>query len=274
AVPSRPTVAVPSTTLPSRNVTVPDGAPAPGATIATVAVKVTAWPVTAGLTDEPRATVVEARLMVSVKAAEVLCVKPPVPAKEAVRTWLPTPSDTFKLAWPLIPTRAVPRTVVPSKKVTVPVGTPAAEVTVAVSVTAGPETVVGADVPSVVVVAAAVTGAEAFNSTPTVLEEALAATRSTRPSPFRSAAATPKGSLPPVQNLSGDGNGAPNAPSPFRVTTVSPSGRAASPPTATSSRPSLLKSPRATSPSPPVVPGLWRMGARKVPSPLPSSTPS
>ena len=41
-------------------------------------------------------------------------------------------------------------------------------------------------------------GLEVFNSTPTVLEKVLAATRSTRPSPFRSPAATPKGLLPPV----------------------------------------------------------------------------
>ena len=80
--------------MPSLNVTVPVGVPAPGATAATVAVKVTAWPVTAGLTDDPRATVVAARLTVTVTAAEVLSAKPPVPAKEAVSAWVPTPSDT------------------------------------------------------------------------------------------------------------------------------------------------------------------------------------
>ena len=72
----------------------------------------------------------------------------------------------------------------------------------AVSVTICPKTAVAVDVLSVVVVAASATGVEVFNSTPTVLEEALAATRSTRPSPFRSAAATPKGSLPPVRRSS------------------------------------------------------------------------
>ena len=60
---------------------------------------------------------------------------------------------------------------------------------------------------SVVVVVAAATGVEVFNSTPTVLEEVLAATRSTRPSPFRSAAATPKGSLPPVERSQPRSNG-------------------------------------------------------------------
>ena len=88
---------------------------------------------------------------------------------------------------------------VPSRKMTVPIGVPAGEVTVAVSVTICPKTAVAVDVLSVVVVAASVTGVEVFNSTPTVPEEVLAATRSTRPSPFRSAAATPKGSLPPVE---------------------------------------------------------------------------
>jgi len=74
---------------------------------------------------------------------------------------------------------------------------------VAVSNSVCPKTAVGADVPSVVVVFAPGAGAgELFNSTPTVLEEVLVATRSTRPSPFRSAAATPKGSLPPVRRSS------------------------------------------------------------------------
>src|SRR5512144_2738060 len=97
AVPPGPTATVPRTTLPSWNVTVPVGVPDPGATAATLAVKVTAWPVTAGLTDDPRATVVAARLTVSVTAAEVLPVKPPVPAKEAVRACVPTPSDTARV---------------------------------------------------------------------------------------------------------------------------------------------------------------------------------
>ena len=157
AVPPAPTATVPRITLPSWNVTVPVGVPAPGATAATVAVKVTAWPVAAGLTDEPRATVVDARLTVSVTTAEVLSAKLPVPAKEAVSAWLPTPSDTARVAWPAALTGAVPSTVVPSRKVTVPVGTPAAEFTVAVSVTGWPKTAVAVDVLSVVVVAAAPT---------------------------------------------------------------------------------------------------------------------
>src|SRR5512142_1347283 len=183
AVPPAPTATVPRITAPSLKVTVPVGVPDPGATAAAVAVKVTAWPVAAGLSDDPRATVVVAGLTVSATAAEVLLAKPLLPAKEAVSAWLPTPSDTLRVAWPAASTAAVPTTVVPSRKVTLPTGTPAFELTVAVSSSVCPKTAVGADVPSVVVVAASMTGADVFNSTPTLLEEVLAATRSTRPSP-------------------------------------------------------------------------------------------
>src|SRR6516165_10367764 len=251
AVPPGPTATVARTVLPSLKVTVPVGVPAPGETAATVAVKVTAWPVTAGLTDDFRATVVAAGLTVTATAAEVLAAKPLTPKKEAVSAWVPTNSDVGRVARPAASSGAEPSSVLPSRKKTVPIGVPVWEPTVAVSVSICPKTAVAVDVLSVVVVGAATTGVDLFSSTPTLLEEVLAATRSTRPSPFRSAAATPKGSLPPVENLCGDRNGAPNVPSPFPVITVSPSGRAASPPTATSSRPSLLKSPRATSPSPP-----------------------
>src|SRR5215212_4674826 len=76
AVPPAPTGTVPRITVPSLNVTVPVGVPAPGATAATVAAKVTAWPVAAGLTDDPRATVVAARLTVTAAAAELLLANP------------------------------------------------------------------------------------------------------------------------------------------------------------------------------------------------------
>jgi hypothetical protein len=48
---------------PSRNVTVPVGVPVPGKTGLTVAVKVTNWPETEGLTDDVTAVVVPALLM-------------------------------------------------------------------------------------------------------------------------------------------------------------------------------------------------------------------
>src|SRR4051794_35042757 len=84
ARPPAPTPTVPRITVPSLNVPVRVGVPAPGATAPAVAVKVTAWPAPAGLTDDPRATVVAARLTVSATTAEVLPVNAAVPAKEAV----------------------------------------------------------------------------------------------------------------------------------------------------------------------------------------------
>src|SRR5262245_16259718 len=105
AVPSAPTGAVPRTTLPSLKVTMPVGAPAPGATAATVAVKVTAWPGTAGLTDEVRATVVDAGLTVTPTTAEVLAGKGPL-RRTAFSAWVPTPSDTGAVAWPLASSNA------------------------------------------------------------------------------------------------------------------------------------------------------------------------
>src|SRR6516162_1645312 len=95
---------VPRTVAPSLNVTVPVGVPPPGPAGNTAAVKVTAWPVTAGLTDDPTPTVVAAGLTVSVTTGEMLPEKPPVPAKEAVSARLPTPSDTVRTAWPLAST--------------------------------------------------------------------------------------------------------------------------------------------------------------------------
>jgi hypothetical protein len=68
-------LAVPTVAAPSRNVTVPLGVPAPGATAATVAVKVTDWPKTEGLVDEVSVVAVAALLTVWVMAAEVLLLK-------------------------------------------------------------------------------------------------------------------------------------------------------------------------------------------------------
>ena len=81
-----------------------------------------------------------------------------MPEKEAVSAWVPMPSDTGTVAWPVASTGTKPRTVVPSRKVTEPIGVPARELTVAVSVSICPKTAVAVDVLSVVVVAAAVTG--------------------------------------------------------------------------------------------------------------------
>src|SRR6266516_4415702 len=77
-------VPVPSVVAPSRKVTVPLGLPAPGATGATVAVKVTLCPKTDGLADEATVVVVLALLTVCVKTALVLVLKLVSPPYDAV----------------------------------------------------------------------------------------------------------------------------------------------------------------------------------------------
>src|SRR3981081_292810 len=59
-------------TPPSWKVTVPVGVPAPGGLAVTVAVKVTLWPATEGLTEELSAVVVASWRTVWVRGAEVL----------------------------------------------------------------------------------------------------------------------------------------------------------------------------------------------------------
>ena len=56
---------------PCRNSMFPVGVPVPGATTATVAVKVTGWPTTDGLTEEATAVVVAALLTTWEVAVEV-----------------------------------------------------------------------------------------------------------------------------------------------------------------------------------------------------------
>src|SRR5262249_6515224 len=95
------TGAVARTTLPSMKVPVPVGMPDPGARTETVAVKVTDWPVAAGLSDDARLTEVAAGLTVRGTPAEVLFAKLPVPVEEAVSEGLPTPRDGGGVAWPV-----------------------------------------------------------------------------------------------------------------------------------------------------------------------------
>src|SRR5207244_658538 len=85
-----------------RNVTVPVGVPAPGATAATVAVKVTAWPNTVGLGDAATVMALLPWFTVTVLDAEVLLVKVLSPPYSAVIEWLPTLSVLrAKVAVPL-----------------------------------------------------------------------------------------------------------------------------------------------------------------------------
>src|SRR6478672_6922199 len=100
----------------------------------------------------------------------LLCAQPAAPVKEAVMVWLPTARVVvLKAAWPA-PSTVTPeaRVVAPSVKVTVPTGTPAPEVTVAVNVTDCPNAEgLGAEL-SVVVVAAVSTNRRAFTNSATV----------------------------------------------------------------------------------------------------------
>ncbi len=73
ATPEAFSAPVPSIVLPSRNVTVPAGAPAPGATAATAAVNVTAAPVMDGVLDDVSFVAVAARFTCCCSATDVLC---------------------------------------------------------------------------------------------------------------------------------------------------------------------------------------------------------
>ena len=132
----------PSVVVPSMKVTEPVGVgpPVDGGAGLMVAVKVTAWPMLEGFAEEVRVVVVLACWTVCVIAVEVLgeklvlpwyiAVIESKPKVRAVVTMLPTPPLSV----------AVPSEVVPLKNWTVPVGTPAVELTPAVSVTGWPTT--------------------------------------------------------------------------------------------------------------------------------------
>jgi hypothetical protein len=154
-------VPVPRLVAPSRKVTVPVGVPAPGAFTVTVAVSVTACPNTEGFAEEATVVAVDALFTVSLDAADVLVLKLLSPPYTAVIEWVPTASRAVvNVAWRAAFTVPVPRVVVPSKKVTVPVGVPAPgalAVTVAVNVTARPKTELVGEAAVVVVVEAVFT---------------------------------------------------------------------------------------------------------------------
>src|SRR2546427_11628411 len=77
-------VPVPMVVPASLKTTVPVGVPVPGAVAVTVAVKVTDWPNTEGLTEEVTAVAVLALLTVCVKLGEVLPLKLTSPLYTAV----------------------------------------------------------------------------------------------------------------------------------------------------------------------------------------------
>src|SRR5437879_2891761 len=85
------------------NVTVPAGVPPPGATAATVAVKIMDWPNTEGLIADVTTVVVSAAPTDWFRPAEVLVLKLASPLYTAVIVWLPTLSaEVAKVAWPAL----------------------------------------------------------------------------------------------------------------------------------------------------------------------------
>src|SRR5262249_4410697 len=115
--------ATPSTKKVTEPVGVPDAA-------VTVAVNETDWLNRAGLSEERILTDVATPLTLSGKTAEVLPAKLPVAAYLAVRLWTPAekPEVLIDACWlpPTLPRLADPSEAAPSKKVTLPVGVPAA----------------------------------------------------------------------------------------------------------------------------------------------------
>jgi hypothetical protein len=131
-------VPAPSAVVPSRKVSVPLGVPALLDVI--VAVNVTGAPLVAEAPELTTTAVVAAGVMVCVTAGELLAVKLESPLYAAVMECVPTVSiEIVKVA--VLPAFSVPvpSVVLPSRKLTLPVGVPLpAEVTVAVNVTGVP----------------------------------------------------------------------------------------------------------------------------------------
>lgn len=134
ATPLLSNVPLPSVVAPSRKLAVPVGVPEVLDVI--VAVNVTWVPLVAEATELTNAVVVATGVMVSVAAAEVLALKLESPPYAAVMECVPTVSiEIVKVAIPLLFRVPVPSVVVPSRKVTEPVGVPLLRgVTVAVNV--------------------------------------------------------------------------------------------------------------------------------------------
>src|SRR5262245_41246724 len=113
SVPMPPvSVAVPRLVAPPRRVAVPDGVPAPGATALTVAVNVTDWPNTDGLTDDVTMVVELAWLTLCVSVGDVLPAKLVSPPYTPVIECAPTVNVVLvNVATPLALSVPVPRTV-------------------------------------------------------------------------------------------------------------------------------------------------------------------
>jgi len=133
AVPLESTVAVPEPFLPSANVTVPVGVPAPGADTVTFAVKVIGAPRAAGFALEETVVFVPAFVTTWERVAE-LARNPDEPAYAAVMTRVPAPIDAREQAPEPEESAAIvqlaPRS---SLTVTAPAGVPLVALTVTVT---------------------------------------------------------------------------------------------------------------------------------------------
>src|SRR5574340_523139 len=122
--PSVFSVPVPRTAAPSLKVTVPVGVPAPGPAL-TVAVNVTGCPKSAGFSDDATAVVDGPAVIVCVSTLEVLPPILPSPPYTAVIECGPDArEEVLSVVHPPGFSDPVPSTVLPSLKVTDPVGRP------------------------------------------------------------------------------------------------------------------------------------------------------
>lgn len=130
------TVPVPRLVEPLKNVTVPVGSPVVGGMGVMVAVRVSGVVGASGFEEDVSAMV--SFTTTSIRALDVTALKLASPEYEAVMLWLPTASVVLvNVVCPFVRV-PVPRVVVPSRNVTVPVGVPVAGMTaatVAVNVT-------------------------------------------------------------------------------------------------------------------------------------------
>src|SRR5206468_2418571 len=127
ATPDALSTPVPMVDAPSLNVTVPVGMPAPGEDAVTVAVNVTPWPNTDGLTLDMSAVCVFALFTTCGLPASdpLLPLKFVSPGYVVVIVWLPTESVVVESVATPEPLRlTLPICVAPSKNSTVPVGVP------------------------------------------------------------------------------------------------------------------------------------------------------
>ena len=122
AEPLADSAAVPNAAEPSDQVTEPVGVPPK--VVDTTAPSVTLCPKSDGLRLELAAVVLVATLTICCTDGDVLVTRLASPLYFAVREWVPTDSEETGICAELEDSATVPRTVAPSKNVSVPVAVP------------------------------------------------------------------------------------------------------------------------------------------------------